>query len=260
MLILSKNTINLFNFTADLLKGFIMKNNLSSKLALVSGSALLLSALISPAHAEPTGYDQITFQTEVKEEIANDEVRASLYKKAQAGDAKSLATTLNTSINKALAIAKRYPTVTVSTGQQSTYPRYDKNDKIIGWTGQANIDIKSTDFTATSQLIADLQETLVMNNLTFGVSELKKDALERKLMTEASRAFQQQAKNLTRAWDARGYRVINVNLNTGNDNYPRPMYSSMRATSADASVPSQNFESGNSTVSVTANGTIELSK
>ncbi|MGP4713498.1 SIMPL domain-containing protein [Psychrobacter sp. DM8] len=237
-----------------------MKTTLIIKTIMATSSAALLTAMMSPAHAEPTGYDQISFQTEVKEEIANDEVRASMYKKAQATDAKTLATTLNTSINRALAIAKRYPTVTVSTGQQSTYPRYDKNDKIIGWTGQANIDLKSTDFTATSQLIADLQETLVMNNLNFGVSEIKKDALEQKLMTDASRAFQQQAKNLTRAWDARGYRVITVNLNTGNNNFPRPMYSSMRAADAESSIPSQNFESGNSTISVTANGTIELNK
>lgn len=160
-----------------------------------------------------------------------------------------------------MKIAKRYPSVTVSTGQQRTYPRYDKDNKIIGWTGQANIDLKSTDFAATSQLIADLQETLVMENLNFGVSESKKDALEQKLMTNASRAFQQQAKNLTSAWGARGYRVINVNLNTGG-NSPRPMYSSMsmKASSESGSVPSQSFESGNSTVSVTANGTIELTK
>ena len=237
-----------------------MKTTLLNQAALTTGTALLLTAMMGGAHAETTGYDQLTFQAEVKEEVQNDEVRASLYKKAQATDSKTLATTLNTTINNAMKIAKRYPSVTVSTGQQTTYPRYDKNDKIIGWTGQANIDLKSTDFAATSQLIADLQETLVMDNLTFGVSDTKKDALEQKLMTDASRAFQQQAKNLTRAWDARGYRVVNVNLNTGN-NYPRPMYSAMamKAESAD-SVPRQNFESGNSTISVTANGTIELTK
>ena len=238
-----------------------MKNTWMNKAALATGTAALLTAMMGSAHAEPTGYDQLTFQTEVKEEVQNDEVRATMYKKAQASDAKTLATTLNTSINNAMKIAKRYPSVTVSTGQQRTYPRYDKNDKIIGWTGQANIDLKSTDFAATSQLIADLQQTLVMENLNFGVSNAKKDALEQKLMTDASRAFQQQAKNLTRAWDARGYRVVTVNLNTNNNNYPRPMYS-MRAESAamDSAVPSQNFESGNSTISVTANGTIELSK
>lgn len=238
-----------------------MKNNLLNKTIAASGALCLLTAMMGNAQAETTGYDQLSFQTEVKEEVANDEVRASLYKKAQATDAKSLATQLNNSINKALGIAKRYPSVTVSTGQQSTYPRYDKNDKIIGWTGQANIDIKSTDFAATSQLIADLQETLVMNNLNFGVSNSKKEAIEQKLMTDASRAFQQQAKTLTRAWDARSYRVVTVNLNTNNNNYPRPMYG-MRAESVsmDNAVPSQNFESGNSTISVNANGTIELVK
>lgn len=238
-----------------------MKTTLLNKAAATTGAAYLFTAMMGSAHAEPTGYNQLTFQTEVKAEIPNDEVRASMYKKAQAADTKTLAIRLNTTVNNALAIAKRYPSVTASTGQQRTYPRYDKNDKIIGWTGQANIDLKSTDFAATSQLIADLQETLVMDNLNFGVSDVKKDALEQKLMTDASHAFQQQAKNLTRAWNARGYRVISVNLNTGS-NYPRPMYSSqnMRADSAESSVPSQSFESGNSTLSVTANGTIELTK
>ena len=238
-----------------------MKNTLFNKAVMASSAVCLFTAMMGSANAETTGYDQISFQTEVKEEIANDEVRASLYKKLQATDAKTLATQLNTAVNKALNIAKRYPSVTVSTGQQSTYPRYDKNEKIIGWTGQANIDIKSTDFAATSQLIADLQETLVMNNLNFGVSDTKKDALEQKLMTSASRAFQLQAKNLTRAWDARSYRVVTVNLNTNNNNYPRPMYNmKMAAEAMDSSVPSQNFESGNSTISVTAGGTIELTR
>ena len=238
-----------------------MKKFLMNKTLLATSTAAFLTVMMGSAHAAPTGYDQLTFQTEVKEEVQNDEVRASMYKKAQATDAKTLATTLNTSINNAMKIAKRYPSVTVSTGQQRTYPRYDKNDRIIGWTGQASIDLKSTDFAATSQLIADLQETLVMENLNFGVSDAKKDALEQKLMTEASRAFQQQAKNMTRAWDARGYRVVNVNLNTGN-NYPQPIYRTMnmKAQAADASVPSQSFESGNSTITVTANGTIELTK
>ncbi len=238
-----------------------MTTTLLNKVAIASGAACLLTAMMGSAQAETTGYDQLSFQTEAKAEVKNDEVRASMYKKLQATDSKTLATKLNTAVNNALAIAKRYPSVTVSTGQQNTYPRYDKNDKIIGWTGQANIDLKSTDFAATSQLIADLQETLVMDNINFGVSDVKKEALEQKLMTDASRAFQKQAKSLSQAWDARGYRVVTVNLNTGS-NYPRPMYSamSMKGGAEDASVPAQNFESGNSTISVTANGTIELTR
>lgn len=230
---------------------------------LASGAALSLSALLglsTSAHAEPTGYNQLTFNTEVKADVANDEVRASLYKKSQAKDAKTLARELNTAINSAVAMAKRYPSVTVKTGQQSTYPQYDKNDKIIGWTGQANIELKSTDFAAASQLIADLQNTLVMGDLSFGVSEPKKDELERQLMSRASKAFQDQAQNLSSAWSAKGYRIISVNLNTGS-NYPRPMYGAMMKSQVMSdSVPAQNFESGDSTITVTANGTIELIK
>ena len=112
-----------------------MKNIWMNKAALATGTAALLTAMMGSAHAEPTGYDQLTFQTEVKEEIQNDEVRASMYKKAQATDAKTLATMLNTSINNAMKIAKRYPSVTVSTGQQRTYPRYDKKTEELSFYG-----------------------------------------------------------------------------------------------------------------------------
>ena len=213
----------------------------------------------TPAHAEPTGYNQLSFGTEVKQEVDNDEVTASLYKKTQAKDAKTLANELNTAINQALVIAKRYPSVTVSSGQQNTYPRYDDNDKIIGWKGQAYINLKSSDFTATSELIAGLQNLLVMDNLNFGVSEAKQDAIEKQLMLKASQSFQTQANSLAQAWNADGYRVVSVNLNAGNRYIPRPMmgYAKMEMAS-DATAP--NFEAGNSTVTVTANGTIELVK
>lgn len=58
-----------------------MKTTLLNKAALTTGTAFLLTAMMGSAHAEPTGYDQLTFQTEVKEEIQNDEVRASYIKK-----------------------------------------------------------------------------------------------------------------------------------------------------------------------------------
>lgn len=218
----------------------------------------LMGMGLSTANAAPTGYNQLNFTTEVKEAVANDEVRASLYKKAQATDAKTLANELNTAINTAMQIAKRYPTVKVTTGQQSTYPQYDDDNKIIGWTGQANVDIKSEDFTATSQLIADLQESLVMDNLNFGVSDSKRDEVEKQLMVKASKAFKEQADLLTNTWGASGYRVVNVSLNTGNSYIPQPVSRYMAMDAKVGGVREQSFESGDSTISVTANGTIEL--
>ena len=98
-----------------------------------------------------------------------------------------------------------------------------------------------------------------MDNLNFGVSEAKQDAIEKQLMLKASQSFQTQANSLAQAWNADGYRVVSVNLNAGNRYIPRPMigYAKMEMAS-DATAP--NFEAGNSTVTVTANGTIELVK
>ena len=222
---------------------------------LMSATTLIAS---QTAMAEPTGYNQITFSTDVKAEVENDEVNASLSKKAQAKDPKTLATQINTAINRALIIAKRYPTVKVATGQQRTYPQYDKNEKIIGWTGQSSIELKSNDLDATSQLIAELQDSLVIDYINFGVSESKRDALEQQLMTQASKAFQTQANSLAKAWNANGYRVVSVTLNSGSNYYPQPPRVQMMEVYAAEPVSAPQFESGNSTIAVSANGTIEL--
>lgn len=233
---------------------------LINKTLIATLSASLVSIFANLAQAETTGYNQISFSAEAKAEINNDEVQARLSKKAQAKSSKELANQLNKSINQALAIAKKYPSVTITTGQYSTYPRYDKNQKIIGWTGQADVQLKSTDFNASSQLIADLQEILVMDDLTFTVSEKKRDEVEKQLFIQASKAFQEQAKTLSQAWSAKNYRLINVSLNTSGNNYHRPMMA--KAMMADAlsasSVSEPSFEAGNSTLSVVANGTVEL--
>ncbi len=232
--------------------------NLSKK-QLAAGLASLF-ALSATVHAEPTGYNQISFTSEVKTEVDNDEVQATMSKKVQTKDAKHLATKLNSAMNNAMKIAKRYPTVTVTTGQNSTYPSYDKNGKINGWTGQASINIKSTDLEATSELIANLQEDLILGNLNFAVSKKRQDEIEKQMLVQASKQFQQQAQTLTSAWGANSYNVVNVQLNTGS-NYYQPMRATgMYEMKAAASVPDQDFESGNSTITVTANGTIELIK
>ncbi|MBS9779591.1 MAG: SIMPL domain-containing protein, partial [Moraxellaceae bacterium] len=165
-------------------------------------------------YAETTGYDQISFTSEAKTEIANDELYASMYKKTQAKTAKALAIKLNASMNKAMKIAKHHPNVEVMTGLQSTYPKYDKKDNIIAWTGQANIDIKSTHLDDASQLIADLQNELVLDNLRFGVSEKRKDKIKADLMLKVAERFQNRAETIAKSWGANGYRIVKVDLRT----------------------------------------------
>ncbi len=231
-------------------------------LGLLAGCAAiaLMSTMLSQAAlAEPTGYNQISYSVNASKEVKNDQVTATLTKQAQADSPKLLATELNSAMNQALQIAKRYPSVTATTGSQNTYPRHNNDDgKILGWTGSASLDLKSNDFTAMSDLVAALQDTLVLQNIQFGISKDKRAAVEQELMIEASQAFKDQANVLTKAWDNSGYQIVSVTLNTEGGYTVQPMMA-MRSTMNDAAgVPAQNFEGGDSEVKVVANGTIEL--
>lgn len=219
----------------------------------------VFSGIATAVHAQPTGYDQLSFSTQVSDEITNDEVQASLYKKAQATTAKDLATQLNAAINQAMLTAKRYPSITVSTGQQNTYPRYDDNHQIIGWTGEAYVQIKSGDMNAVSQLIAQLQDNLLMGDIHFTVSKQRQNQIETQLKERASKAFQEQANHLARTWGASGYRLISVTLTSNTHQAPVPIESMYSLANAQlTAVPTQEFESGNSVISVIADGKIEL--
>ena len=236
-----------------------MSKSLSTLLSQVGMLSVLGTTALfaNAANAEPTGYNQISFNVEANQEVENDQVTATLYKQAQATTPKKLATELNAAMNQALNIAKRYPTVTATTGRQHTYPKYDDNGKITGWTGTISIDLKSNDFAKTSELVAQLQENLVIQNIQFGVSEKKQKQLETELIKKASLQFKEQAKSLAETWDMSGYRIVNVSINTNGGYQPRPMMM-MRDAAAKSSVPAQEFEGGNTKLGVTASGTIEL--
>lgn len=212
-----------------------------------------------PALANDQAYNRISFNSEVKSEIANDEIRATMSKTAQASTAAAIAKELNSSVNAAMQIAKRYPEVTVTTGQQSTYPRYANNStKIIGFTGSVSINIKSNNFEKASQLIADLQSTMVMDNISFGVSDKLRESEEKRLQLEAIKRFNEEATTISQAFGSSSYKIVNVNLGGANHYYPRPVMASMKAMDASAGIEAQNFEAGNTTLSYSANGTIEI--
>lgn len=207
----------------------------------------------------PEQYNQITFETQSKSVIENDEVVAILSKRIQEKNSKDLASKLNKTINQAMSIAKKYPMVKVITDNQRTEPMYGKNGNIIGWTGVASVRLVSKDMAVTSELIADLQSILVLDNLSFEVSSEKYDAVQKQLMIEASKAFQEQAQSLAKAWNAKGYRLVQVRISPQDYYRPQPVVMFMKTSgNNEESVPSQSLEAGTSTIRVSASGKIQL--
>lgn len=232
---------------------------------------LLSSALLSPAVLIPT---QATFaaetpvtqptrvislQAEASREVANDQMQATLYAELNNSNPTSLAQDINKLINESMRQAAKYPQVQISTGAQNTYPVYDDKNKLKGWRARAQIDLKSTDFKATSDLIAALQSNLQVQSVNFSVSDALRKKVENELLVEASKAFQQRASLLQQSWQANSYELMNLDLNTGSNVQPPIMYG-MRAKASMASdmVESQNVEAGNTQIRVNANGSIQL--
>ena len=225
-------------------------------------SFLIVATLNSTTFAHESdslNYNIINIQAEASRDVSNDEMHAVLYIEQSNKQPANLAAQINQLMNNALATAKKYSNVKVTTGSQSSYPIYDnENRKLKEWRGRAEIRIESTNFQAASKLISELQQNFQTQSINFTVSENQRKKVESDLIIEASKNFQQRAQSLAQAWNKTGYDLVNINLNT-NTQYPSPML--MRAANAKfsaESIAAQDVSGGESKVLVNANGTIQL--
>ncbi len=224
-------------------------------------AAFALTALFASgsSFAETQEHRIITLQAETSREVQNDQMQATLYTELNNTNPTLLAKESAQIINRAMDLAKAYTTVNVSNGTQSTYPIYNDKNKLTGWRGRAEIQLKTTDFKAGSELIAQLQSNMQLEAVNFSVSTEQRLKVENELLTEITKIFQKNAAQVQQAWGASKYELVNMNINNSSDQ-PRPYPMMMRAAKFEASdaVPAQTVQSGNSLIRTTANGSIQL--
>lgn len=215
---------------------------------------------IGVAYADNNEHRLIQLQADVTREVSNDQMQATLYSQLSDQNATVLANKITKVMNQSTALAKQYPQIEVKTGNQSTYPIYDDKQKLKVWQGRAEIILKSKDFKAMSQLIAQLQQQLQLQNIQFSVSEQTQQRIENELYVEASKAFQARAVQQLAPWHATHYELVNLQLSTaGSYRTMTPRFGmnmAMMKTAGD--VEAQNVEAGQSEMRVTATGTIQL--
>lgn len=226
----------------------------------------LLPLLLSSSAAtlalaeEPLRFNIVNFQAEASRQVSNDEMHAVLFIEKSNKQPDALSAQITQLMNQALSTAKKYPQVKLETGSQTTYPVYDPNStKLKEWRGRAEVNIESTDFKAASQLISELQQNFQTQSINFTVSSAQRKKVENELITAATQNFQQRAQILTQAWNKSSYQLVNFNLNT-NSSFPRPIMrdSVAKFAVAEMAPAAQSVEAGESTISVTADGSIQL--
>ena len=222
-------------------------------------SALILSLLHFPASAaeETPRYNQINFQVERARPVDNDRMQAVMSLTAEDDSAAQLTERVNRVMGAALKTAKAHAKLDVRSGNYQTYPVYNK-DKIRRWRATQELILEGSDFADLSQLLGQLQENLQLSSIHFSVSAARRHAVEDELIAQALDAFKQRADLVRKQFATKGYRIVNISINTGGGVQPP---TPMRAASMEfmtKSVAPIAVEAGTSHISVNVSGIIEL--
>ncbi|MEB0044225.1 MULTISPECIES: SIMPL domain-containing protein [unclassified Pseudomonas] len=226
-------------------------------LAVSVGSVASLPALA----ADELHYNHISLRAEVSQEVARDLMIVTLYTEDQNSDPAKLAADVSTTMNKALAQAKLVKDITLRQGSRNSYPIYDtKGQKITGWRERAELRLESSDFAALSKLTGELLTDLKMGGMDFAIAMPTRKASEDALLKDAVSAFKARAQLATDALGGKGYKIIDLNLNS--NGYPQPYMRApmmMKAAAGMDSAPvTPDVEAGTSQVGMTADGSIEV--
>lgn len=201
-------------------------------------------------------YNQIHFQVERSRPVDNDRMHAVLSLTAEDDNAARLADHINRAMDGALKTAKARPKIEVRTGSYRTWPVYDKN-KIRRWRATQELLLEGSDFAELGNLIGQLQERLQVGSINFSVSPARRAAVEDELIAQALDAFKQRAELVRKQFAAKGYRLVNVSINTGGGQ-PVPLMRGMAMEAMDKAVAPPALEAGTSLLSVNVGGMIEL--
>lgn len=221
-------------------------------------SGLFALSAFTPAFADNKNRI-IQFHTEVSQQVENDEMQATLYTELNNKNADVLAKELNQIVNKSIDIVKKHPQIQIRTGNQHSYPVYNDKNQLVHWRSQAEITLSSSDFKTTSEVIAKLQQNLKLRNINFSVSKAQRERVEQQLYIDVSQKFQSRAESLLKVWNAQRYELVNLQLSNQESRFHAPvamMASASMRKSAD--IEPQNYEAGQSEISVTATGSIQL--
>ena len=226
--------------------------------ACVLAMAMFGTANLALANDHNSPRNRIDFQTEVNQVLPNDLMRATLSIELSDKNPGQLARALTQAMNESLAKGRSFHTVKLASGNQQSWPIYNDKQRLESWRGRAELTLESKDFKAAGELLSQLQDKLQLQGLNFVVSEESRLAAEKKLTTEAIAAFREKADTVRQAWGAKGYSLVQMNLGSsgGGGGYPRPPMVMMMKM-ADAA-PAAEMAGGESRVSVSVSGSIEL--
>ena len=218
----------------------------------------------------PDGHTVLNISATERIEVDQDILVASLRIQQELKSAAEVQNTINLAMEKAVALAKKYPSLKIETGQYYVSPDYrhiknaqtgERTQEIDKWRGSQTLSIKSSKGEDVLKVSGDIQDMgFVMNNLNYELSTEKYDETRDSLMEETVAALQARALRVAKALGKSTVDVVEINVDA-QPLIPQPMYARAQAmpmADTSESVHAPTAEAGTSSVSMTINARVIL--
>ncbi len=226
-------------------------------------TALVVSLPASHAADAPPRENLVSFTTTASIEVTKDLLGITLQAVRDGNDAAAVQAQLKKLLDAALTEAKKAAqpgALDVRTGNFSLYPRYDKNGRISGWQGQAELVLEGKDSERVAQTAGRLTGMNV-SSVGYSISRELAEKHESEVTGQAIQKYRAKATELAKQFGYAGYALREVNVQTADSGGgPRPvLYRAKNEMSmaSDAPVP---VEPGKGTISATVSGSVQLTR
>ena len=217
---------------------------------------LLLFSSLSFADSNIPKYNVIQISASSTGEINNDTVVVKVIARAEELSAATASKKVNSDMQWALKLLKKYPKVKSQTQSYHTYPRY-RDQRISSWEVEQELRLETENIEEMAKLTSKLQERLLVQNMQYDVSPNNRRTVENELIADVIKAFKKRADVVTDSLGFDNYKIVNLQIHTDSNRMPAPRMEMMRMEKTMASEPAA-MQAGTQKVNIRADGQIEL--
>lgn len=195
-------------------------------------------------------------------EVTQDLLVMTLAATREGSDAAAVQSQLQKVLDQALTIAKRQAQpgqLDVRTGSFGIYPRSNKDGKVTGWQGRAELILQGRDFDRITRTVAQI-DGMPVSQTGFGLSREAREKVEGQAQSEAIVRFQSKAKELAQAFGFTQYTVREVAVNSNDMAFAPRMSMMAKGMNADAAAAPIPVEAGKAQVVVNVSGSVQMVK
>lgn len=227
--------------------------------AMLAACAMLAGAGALQAQTLPVPQNVLQLQASGTVEVQQDLLQINLTTAREGNDPTLVQAQLKTALDTALAEARKAVQpgqLDVRTGNFALYPRHNRDGKISGWAGTAELILEGRDFPRITQTAGRIQ-TMTLGGIGFGLSPEQRAKVETQAQAIAIDRFKNKAAELAKGFGFTGYTLREVAVNANEPGFiPRQRAMAMEAKGvSDSAVP---VEPGKSAVIVTVSGSVQL--